>query len=78
VSRETGLRFTFEIRCLHFEEDRLTFCIRPEDGPELPDIMKWMKQVFARRFNAVAGRTGVCYTPGKTHSKVRFSSAQTP
>jgi REP element-mobilizing transposase RayT len=58
VFRETGLRFTFEIRALRVEDDRLTFYIRPEDGLELPDIMKWMKQVFAQRFNAAAGRIG--------------------
>jgi hypothetical protein len=31
--------------------------LKPEDRLELPDIMKWMKQVFAQRFNAAAGRT---------------------
>jgi REP element-mobilizing transposase RayT len=58
VFRETELRFVFEIRGLRVEDDRLTFYIRPEDGLELPDIMKWMKQVFAQRFNAAAGREG--------------------
>jgi hypothetical protein len=58
VFRETGLRFTFEVRALRLEDDRLTFYIRPENGLELPDIMKWMKQVFAQRYNAAAGRTG--------------------
>jgi REP element-mobilizing transposase RayT len=58
VFRETELRFVFEIRDLRLEDDWLTFYIRPEDGFELPDIMKWMKQVFAQRFNAAAGRIG--------------------
>jgi REP element-mobilizing transposase RayT len=58
VFRETELRFIFEIRGLRLEDDRLVFYIKPEDGFELPDIMKWMKQVFAQRFNAAAGRTG--------------------
>jgi REP element-mobilizing transposase RayT len=58
VFRETGLQFTFEIRALRLEDDQLTFYIKPEDGLELPDIMKWMKQVFAQRFNAAAGREG--------------------
>jgi REP element-mobilizing transposase RayT len=58
VFRETGLRFSFEIRALRFEDDHLAFYIRPEDGLKLPDIMKWMKQVFAQRFNAADGRTG--------------------
>jgi hypothetical protein len=51
-------RFVFRIRDLRLEDDRLTFYIRPEDGFELPDIMKWMKQVFAQRYNAAAGRIG--------------------
>jgi REP element-mobilizing transposase RayT len=58
VFRETGLRFVFEIRALRLEDDWLKFYIKPEDGLELPDIMKWMKQVFAQRFNAAAGRIG--------------------
>jgi REP element-mobilizing transposase RayT len=58
VFRETELRFVFEIRALRLEDDWLTFYIRPEDGLELPDIMKWMKQVFAQRFNSADGRTG--------------------
>jgi REP element-mobilizing transposase RayT len=58
VFRETELRFVFEVRGLRLEDDRLMFYIRPEDGLELPDIMKWMKQVFAQRFNAADGRTG--------------------
>jgi REP element-mobilizing transposase RayT len=58
VFHEAELRFVFEIRGLRLEDDRLTFYIRPEDGLELPDIMKWMKQVFAQRFNAADGRTG--------------------
>jgi REP element-mobilizing transposase RayT len=58
VFRETELRFVFEVRGLRLEDDRLRFYIKPEDGLELPDIMKWMKQVFAQRFNAAAGREG--------------------
>jgi REP element-mobilizing transposase RayT len=58
VFRETELRFVFEVRGLRLEDDWLTFYIRPEDGFELPDIMKWMKQVFAQRFNAASGREG--------------------
>jgi REP element-mobilizing transposase RayT len=58
VFRETELRFVFEIRDLRLEDDWLRFYIRPEDGFKLPEIMKWMKQVFAQRFNAAAGRIG--------------------
>jgi REP element-mobilizing transposase RayT len=58
VFKETMLRFVFRIRKLRLEDDWLTFYIKPEDGFELPDIMKWMKQVFAQRYNAAAGRIG--------------------
>jgi REP element-mobilizing transposase RayT len=58
VFREAELRFVFEIRALRLEDDWLTFYIRPEDGLELPAIMKWMKQTFARRYNRAEGRIG--------------------
>jgi hypothetical protein len=58
VFRQTMLRFVFKIRDLRLEDDWLTFCIRPKDGFELPDIMKWMKQVFAQRYNVADGRIG--------------------
>ncbi|MDR0710518.1 MAG: transposase [Spirochaetaceae bacterium] len=58
VFRETELRFVFEIRGLRLEDDWLTFYIKPEDGLELPAIMKWMKQTFAARYNCAAGRIG--------------------
>jgi hypothetical protein len=58
VFTEAKLRFVFEVRGLQLEDDLVTFYIRPEDGLELPEIMKWLKQVFAQRFNAADGRTG--------------------
>ncbi|MDR2052692.1 MAG: transposase [Treponema sp.] len=58
VFHETELRFVFEIQGLSFESDLLTFYIRPQDGLQLPDIMKWMKQTFTQRYNRWAGRTG--------------------
>jgi REP element-mobilizing transposase RayT len=58
VFHETELRFTFEIQGLSFKGDLLKFYIRPEDGLQLPDIMKWMKQTFAQRYNRETGRTG--------------------
>jgi REP element-mobilizing transposase RayT len=58
VFHETQLRFVFEIRRLRLEDDLLRFYIKPEDGLELPEIMKRLKQVFAQRFNAADGRTG--------------------
>ena len=58
VFRETKLRFVFEIRGLCLEDDWLTFYIKPADGLELPAIMKWLKQVFAQRYNRAEGRIG--------------------
>ncbi|MDR2257724.1 MAG: transposase [Treponema sp.] len=58
VFRETERRFVLSVRGLRLTDDRLTFYVKPEDGLELPEIMKWMKQVFAQRFNVAAGRTG--------------------
>jgi REP element-mobilizing transposase RayT len=58
VFRETKLRFAFEVRGLCLEDDWLTFYIKPADGLELPAIMKWLKQVFAQRYNRVEGRIG--------------------
>jgi hypothetical protein len=58
VFYETGLKFVFEIRGRRLEGDLLTFYIRPENGLELPEIMKWMKQTFAQRYNRAMGRTG--------------------
>jgi REP element-mobilizing transposase RayT len=58
VLKEAGERFVFEMTELRLEADRLTFYIRPEDGLSLPDILKWMKQTFAVRYNRLMGRTG--------------------
>jgi REP element-mobilizing transposase RayT len=58
VLDDTRGRFVFEMTGLRLETDRLTFYIRPEDGLGLPDILKWMKQTFAVRYNKLTGRTG--------------------
>jgi REP element-mobilizing transposase RayT len=58
VLKNTGERFVFEMTGLRLEADRLTFYIKPADGLELPDILKWMKQTFAVRYNRLMGRTG--------------------
>ena len=58
VFRDTELRFVFEIRGLCLEDDWLTFYIKPEDGLQLPAIMKWLKQTFAQRYNRAAERIG--------------------
>jgi hypothetical protein len=58
VFHETKGRFVFEIRGLRLGDDRLTFYIKPAEGMELPVIMKWLKQVFAQRYNHAQGREG--------------------
>ncbi|MDR0689022.1 MAG: transposase, partial [Spirochaetaceae bacterium] len=58
VFRETKRRFVFEVRGLCLADDWLTFYIKPTDGLELPAIMKWLKQVFAQRYNRAEGRIG--------------------
>jgi hypothetical protein len=49
VFRETAHRFAFAVRGLSLAGERPAFYIRPEDGFELPVIMKWLKQTFAIR-----------------------------
>jgi hypothetical protein len=58
VLREAAKLFAFEMRGLRLEDEKLSFYIRPADGFQLPQIMQWMKQTFAVRFNVYAGRTG--------------------
>jgi REP element-mobilizing transposase RayT len=58
VFRAAELRFVFAVRSLRLEDDWLTFYIKPEDGMELPAIMKWIKQTFAQRYNRLTGRIG--------------------
>jgi hypothetical protein len=58
VFRQAEGRYEFEVRSLYLADDWLTFYILPADGFELPEIMKWLKQVFAQRFNGMDGRIG--------------------
>jgi hypothetical protein len=58
VFRLSRVKYAFEFRRLRLAGDLLTFYIKPEDGFQLPDIMQWLKQVFAVEFNKVDGRTG--------------------
>jgi REP element-mobilizing transposase RayT len=53
VLREAGERFAIEVRHLVIEADRVSFCIKPADGFQLPEIMQWIKQTFACRYNAM-------------------------
>ncbi|MDR0629585.1 MAG: transposase [Treponema sp.] len=56
--RQAAARFGFVLYGLQMVDDRLRFYIKPADGFELPKIMKWIKQVFAQRFNRLVGRIG--------------------
>jgi hypothetical protein len=58
VFHETTLRFVFTIRGLRLEDGMLRVYLRPQDGQELPAIMKWLKQTFAQRYNRQEGRSG--------------------
>jgi hypothetical protein len=58
VFRLSRVKYEFEFRRLRLAGDLLTFYIKPADGLKLPDIMQWLKQVFAVEFNKVDGRTG--------------------
>jgi hypothetical protein len=58
VFNKTKERFVFQLRGLQLADDRLRFYIKPQDGMQLPAIMKWMKQVFAQRYNRATGREG--------------------
>ncbi|MDR1231254.1 MAG: transposase [Spirochaetaceae bacterium] len=53
VLREAGERFAIEVRRLRIEADRVSFCIKPADGFQLPEIMQWIKQTYACRYNAL-------------------------
>jgi hypothetical protein len=53
VLREARKRFAIEVRHLVIQADRVSFYIKPDDGFQLPEIMQWIKQTFACRFNAL-------------------------
>jgi REP element-mobilizing transposase RayT len=58
VFRETERRFAFTVRGLCLADDWLTFYIKPANGLKLPEIMQWLKQTFAQRYNRDHGRIG--------------------
>jgi hypothetical protein len=58
VLSEAHILFAFELRGVRFAGASVSFFIKPADGLQLPEIMKWIKQTFALRFNWDDGRTG--------------------
>jgi hypothetical protein len=55
---EAYVLFGFELRGLKFNGADVLFYIKPADGLKLPEIMQWIKQTFAVRFDRDHGRTG--------------------
>jgi hypothetical protein len=58
VLNEARKRYVFELRGLGFDGHTVSFYIKPDDGFELPEIMQWIKQTYAVRYNVHDGRTG--------------------
>ncbi|MDR1230252.1 MAG: transposase [Spirochaetaceae bacterium] len=50
---ETGERFPCEVRSLVIRADSVSFYIKPADGLQLPEIMQWLKQTYAVRYNVM-------------------------
>ncbi|MDR1229872.1 MAG: transposase [Spirochaetaceae bacterium] len=58
VLNEARKRYVFELRGLRFCGPWVSFYIKPADGLQLPEIMQWIKQTYAVRYNVYDGRTG--------------------
>jgi hypothetical protein len=58
VLDEAHLLYAFVLYGLSFDGPWVSFCIKPADGLQLPEIMQWIKQTYACRYNVYDGRTG--------------------
>jgi REP element-mobilizing transposase RayT len=58
VLDEARKLYEFELCGLRFCGPWVSFYIKPADGFELPEIMQWIKQTYACRYNVYDGRTG--------------------
>jgi hypothetical protein len=58
VLYEARARCAFELCGLRFSGPAVSFYIKPVDGLQLPEIMQWIKQTYAVRYNVYDGRTG--------------------
>jgi hypothetical protein len=58
VLNEARVHYSFELRGLRFCGPWVSFYIKPADGLMLPEIMQWIKQTYAVRYNVHDGRTG--------------------
>jgi hypothetical protein len=58
ILNEARARYVFVLYGLRFSGPTVMFYIKPADGLQLPEIMQWIKQTYALRFNVSDGRTG--------------------
>jgi hypothetical protein len=58
VLNEARKRYVFELRGLRFCGPWVSFYIKPADGLMQPEIMQWIKQTFAVRYNVMKGLDG--------------------
>jgi REP element-mobilizing transposase RayT len=58
VLNEARARYAFALCGLRFSGPAVSFYIKPADGLQLPEIMQWIKQTYALRYNVSDGRTG--------------------
>jgi hypothetical protein len=58
VLDEAHLLYAFVLYGLCFDGPWVSFYIKPADGLQLPEIMQWIKQTYACRYNVYDRRTG--------------------
>jgi hypothetical protein len=58
VLDEAHVLYAFVLYGLCFDGPWVSFYIKPADGLQLPEIMQWIKQTYACRYNVYDGRTG--------------------
>jgi hypothetical protein len=58
VLDEAHVLYAFVLYGLSFDGPTVSFYIKPADGLQLPEIMQWIKQTYACRYNVYDGRTG--------------------
>jgi hypothetical protein len=58
VLDEAHVLYSFVLYGLCFDGPTVSFFIKPADGFQLPEIMQWIKQTYACRYNVYDGRTG--------------------
>jgi hypothetical protein len=58
VLDEAHVLYAFVLYGLCFDGPAVSFYIKPADGLQLPEIMQWIKQTYALRYNVYDGRTG--------------------